>query len=388
MDGHDGGFGDHDHDGHDAYGNADYHGAGQSTWEALSIGYSHQGHNPGHFSGFGIIAHGNHCGGVSGGAAHQAHTHAGRGAQTQPRAERCDVTPIQRSFHGERRMYVAHVVAHGDVDILSHLQRICKKHDVIRLDTYRPSMNGEDRKEQKLADDEPWVPPYDLENQPPAGYYPGATGTTRFVKQVWQVGRRPSLWEQGFVKALRAIRKHDWVKDPVYDPEAKTYFDIGIVTWNYRETGDHDTLITIRIQSQQVWQRYFGAYGYKRLPFQQHQEAAGKIIQELMEALKCAEPNEDQKRNRQFFAFTKPGLENGSIPAPQPDEPPAPTPGPTPAPVDGCPPVPAGEVQGSGVDLDSVVTDPVTATAANAASGATSAAPGPVKVNVVVTVPK
>ncbi len=80
---------------------------------------------------------------------------------------------------------------------------------------------------------------------------------------------------------LRAMRKHEWVNDPVYDPDAKTFVEASIVTWNYKETGDHDTLITFKIASQLVWQRHFSRYGYKKLPFQKHQEAALKIIQEL-----------------------------------------------------------------------------------------------------------
>jgi hypothetical protein len=351
-DGHDAGMGSHSHTGHDAYGNVDFGGSGQATWEALSIGYSHQGDSQGHFSGFGIMAHGNHCGDRPGGASHSSHSHAGGQKQQNPGQERCDVAPEVPNFHGERRMFVAHVVAHGDVNILEHLIRICQKYDVIRLDTFRPSMNGEDRIEYGLADDQPWLPPFDLETSPPAGWYPNATGSTRFIKQVWQVGRRPSLFDKGLTATLRAMRKHEWVRDPAYDPEAKTFFDVGIVTWNYKETGDHDTLITFRIASQLVWQRYFGRYGYKKIPFQKHQEAAVKIIQELLDVLKAAAPSEAQKRNREFYAVTLPGRNAGDADG---ETPPAPQPPNPPAPVDKCPPVPNGEVHGSGADLGAVV---------------------------------
>ncbi len=318
MDGHDGGFADGDHDGgmgshsgHDAYGNPDAGGAGHSSFEALSVGYSHQHANHGYFSGFGIMAHGNHCENGPSGSAHASHSHAG-GNQRNPNPERCDAAPVVPNFHGERRMFVAHVVAHGDVNIVAHLNRICQKYDVIRLDTFRPSMNGEDRTEYSLADDEPWLPPYDVENQPPAGWYPNATGSTRFIKQIWQVGKRPSLFDKGLTATLRAMRKHEWVNDPVYDPGAKTFFEIGLVTWNYKETGDHDTLITFRIASQLVWQRHFGRYGYKKIPFQQHQLAAAKIIQELLDVLKSAVPSETQKRNRVFYGETLPAIEAGN----------------------------------------------------------------------------
>lgn len=346
ADGHDSGMGSHS--GLDAYGNPDAGGAGHSTFEALSVGYSHQHEHHGYFTGFGTMAHGHHCATGPSGSAHASHSHAG--GQQRPKVDRCDAAPVVRNFHGERRMFVAHVVAHGDVNIVDHLTRICKRHDVVRLDTFRPSMNGEDRTEYALADDEPWLPPFDVENQPPAGWYPGATGSTRFVKQIWQVGRRPTIWDKGIAKSLRMMRKHEWVSDPQYDPMAKTFFEIGVVTWNYKETGDHDTLITIRIASQLVWQPYFGRYGYKKIPFQKHQEAAAKIIEELLGVLKAAVPNEAQKRNREFYAVTLPG-QGGGEPEPQP-EPPKPEPEP---PVDKCPPVPAGEVPGSGADLGTVV---------------------------------
>ncbi len=190
---HDAGMGGHSH-GHDAYGNADYSGDGQVTWEALSIGYSHQGDNHGHFSGFGMMAHGNHCGDSRAALLTPRTATPAVSRRTSPIA--AYVAPDVPNFHGERRMFVAHVVAHGDVNIVDHLMRICKKHDVIRLDTFRPSMNGEDRTEYSLADDQPWLPPYDIESSPPAGWYPNATGSTRFIKQVWQVGRRPSVWDR------------------------------------------------------------------------------------------------------------------------------------------------------------------------------------------------
>jgi len=385
MDGNDGAFGDHDghdagmgsHSGHDAYGNPDAGGAGHSTFEALSIGFSHQDHAHGHFSGFGVMAHGQHCQSGPSGSGHDSHSHS-HNQQARSRQERCDVAPEVPNFHGERRMFVAHVVAHGDVDIVAHLPRICKKYDVIRLDTFRPSMNGEDRVEYQLADDQPWLPPFDVENQPPAGWYPGATGSTRFVKQIWQVGRRPSVWDKGLAASLRMMRKHEWVSDPQYDPQAKTFFEVGVVTWNYKETGDHDTLITIRIASQLVWQRYFGRYGYKKIPFQKHQEAAAKILQDLLEILKAAAPSDMQRRNREFFAVTLPGLEKGedappAEPQPQP-QPPQPQP-----PADGCPPVPAGDVPGSGADLGKVIDD---------APAAEPDKSGLQKVDIVVTLPR
>lgn len=381
MDGHDGGGHDHGHDAgmgghhghHDAYGNADHGHGGHSTFEALSVGFSHAGTGHGHFSNFGTLAHGHQCGSSPIGSGHSSHNHAGNQQQKKMDEDRCDVAPAPPTVNGERRLYVAHVVAHGKVNILDELARICKNHDVIRLDTFRPSMNGEDRLEFQLADDEPWVPPYDLKNQPPGGYYPNATGATRFVKQVWQVGRRPSIWDKGVAKSLRMMRKHEWVSDPQYDPNAKTFFDIGVVTWSYKETGDHDTLITIRIASQLVWQRYFGMYGYKKIPFQKHQQAAEKIIQELLDVLVKAVPTENQVRLRNFYAVTLPAIEaEKNQPAPKPDDS---TPKP---PASDCPAVPEGVVPGSGSDVVGVVASPEGESDKRALQ----------KVDVVVTIPR
>lgn len=331
--GHDAGLGGH-HSAHDAYGNVDHAGPGQATWDALSVGYSHgSGHE---YNGFGMVAGGSHCGGAHGGVAHQAHTHAGPQSQTVVlHDDRCDVPPA-RQVNDERRIYVAHVIGHGDVEMTWALNRIAAKYDVIRLDTFRPSVNGEDRLEKELADDEPWLPPYNVLATPPGGWYPGATGTTRLVKQVWQVGKRPSLFQKGLVYALRKMRKHDWVTKPEYDNKAKTTFEVGIVTWNYRETGDHDTLITIRIVSTKVWQPYLGLYGYKKEPFLKHQHAAEHIIAELLEELKKAVPTTEQRQRRLIRT-------NAAMQIP-----------PEPA----CPPVPEGEVAPSGTDLGSVVNEP------------------------------
>jgi hypothetical protein len=361
MDGHDGGGHDFGHDGHDAgmgghfghhdaYGNVDFAGDGQSTWEALSIGYSHQGDSHEHVSSFGTAS--DNCGadGPSG-SAHASHSHAD-GQQLKPNQSGYSRARTAADFNGETRKFVAHVVAHGDVNILDHLVRICKEQDVIRLDTFRPSINGEDRTLYELADGEPWLPPYDVEKRPPPGWYSNATGSTRLVTQIWQVGRRSSVWDRGVARSLHLMRRHEWVRDPQYDPEAKTYFELSVATWNYRETGDHDTLVRIRIVSQLVWQPYFGAYGYKKIPFLKHQQAAAAIIQELLDVLKAAVPSPEQKRNREFYAVTLPGIEfeKSKAASKSTQDPCAPQPN-----SDGCPLVPNGELPASGANLANAI---------------------------------
>ncbi|MCC7531815.1 MAG: hypothetical protein IT342_25150 [Candidatus Melainabacteria bacterium] len=385
MDGHDGGGHDFGHDGHDAgmgghfghhdaYGNVDFSGDGQSTWEALSIGYSHQGDSHDHSSSFGTMA--DNCGADGpNGSAHASHSHAGN-QQQKPNENGYYRARTAADFNGETRKFVAHVVAHGDVNILDHLVRICQKLDVIRLDTFRPSINGEDRTLYELADGEPWLPPYDIEKRPPAGWYPNATGSTRLVTQIWQVGRRCSIWDRGIARSLRMMRRHEWVSDPEYDPDAKTFFEIGVATWNYRETGDHDTLVSIRINSQLVWQPYFGAYGYKKIPFHKHQQAASAIIQELLDVLKAAVPSPEQKRNREFYAVTLPGIEaeksKAASESPQNSSPAQPF-------SHGCPPVTDSEVATSGADLVNAI----------AAVSADHTEETPLKmVDIVVTIPR
>lgn len=345
-----GGHGFGGHSSHDAYGNQDHAGSGQATWDAIAIGHSHSD-AAGHW-GSGSV----HCGNSQSGAAHEYHSHAegGRGhAQHDP--ARCDVPPAFASGT-ERRMYAAHVVGHGWVDLLNEFARIAHQYDVIRIDPYRPSMSSDDNTIAELADDEPWNPPYNPDKTPTPGWYPGATGTTRIIRQVWQVGKRDGLFDQGLVYALRKLRKHEWYKDPVYDKDAKTYLEVGVVIWHYKETADYETLVTVRIVSTKIWHPILGVYGYKKTPFLEHQKAAEEIIKEVLEVLKKAEPSEASRilrRDRMSADHKSP-----THPKPGPTPGPTPNPGPTPdppAPHPNCPVVGDADVAGSGVDLSGML---------------------------------
>lgn len=322
MDGDGGydGFGDGfgGHDSHDAYGNPDFDGPGEQSYEALAIAFDHSqngGDGDGSFdndaavaASFGHFSHadlGHAYHGDDDGAGHVSHALRTGAAHS---ANGGDGT--------ERRLYVLKVVGHSWVSIHSELERIVGKYDVIPVEPFRRPMDSSDVTVDELADNDPFTFPYQVEDNPPGGWYPGATGTTRLIRQVWQVGKRKKQIDRVLAFGLKKLNRHEWCAKPQYDKDGKTYLDMSVASWHYGETNDHTTLVVIRIVSTAIWSARAGRYGYKVEPFLEHQAAAEAIMQDLLAVLKAAVPSESSRSLRQFWTGT--GGDSGDIPAGEP----------------------------------------------------------------------
>jgi hypothetical protein len=248
---------------HSHHGGGDSHG-GHATHEALFVAYSHGG---GHS---GVHSFGHHA---SNAHPHNMQVvHLGMGRQDTKGASDSD---CDQEHPGEIRTFVVHVAHHGQPAILSELKRITQRHDLLRIDLFRPNFDPVDVLKYELADWSAFSEPYQHVNMP-EGFYPGATGRTRIIRQYWQVGKRPRLF------ALKT--------PPVFDKDASTFIELSVIEWRYDFTGDYETKLILTIGSLPVWDEVAGAWGYKRTPFERHQRAALKICNHIFNYLSGLAP--------------------------------------------------------------------------------------------------
>ncbi len=252
--------GGHGHGGH--HGNDSAHG-GHATHEALMLAFSH-----GQSSHLSVV--GSH---VSGAHAHSMQmVHLGLGRQDTKVGEQGK----DESDPGEIRTFVVHVSNHGQAAINGVIQSVARQCDMLRIDQMRPNYDSADIMKYEIADWTAFSEPYQHVNMP-EGFYPGATGHTRILRQYWQVGKRPSLWAPKTA--------------PVFDKLAMTFIEVTSITWRYFETGDYETKFILTVGSLPVWDETVGAWGYKREPFERHQRAAKKLCEKIFEYLANLEPS-------------------------------------------------------------------------------------------------
>ncbi len=247
-----------DHSGGDLHG-------GHATHEALLVAFSHGGHSEGVLHDFGHHASTAHP--------HSMQVvHLGLGRQDTKGAE----TKEDAEHPGEIRNFVVHVSSHGQSAICTEIEQITRKLGMVRIE-FRPNFDPVDVLKYELAD---WTAsePYQHINMP-EGFYPGATGRTRIMRQYWQVGKRPRMFNTL----------------PVFDKSASTYIEISIVQWRYDYPGDYETKLVLSVGSLPVWDEAAGAWGFKRVPFEQHQRAAVKVCKHIFDYLSGLDPSPASK---------------------------------------------------------------------------------------------
>lgn len=279
SDGHGGDHGSHDGIGHGigaghshgilhGGGGHDAHG-GHATHEALLVAFSHgEGHSSG-VHGFGHHASHAHPHSM------QA-VHLGMGRQDTKGADSED----NAEHPGAIRTFVVHVANHGQAAIMTEIEKIARRHDMLRIDLFRPNFDPVDVLKHQIADWSAFTEPYKGVNMP-EGYWPGAQGYTRIIRQYWQVGKRPRMI------ALRT--------PPKFDNKASTVIEIAVVQWMYSFTGDFETKLVLNIGSMPVWDEVAGAWGYKKTPFDLHQRAAIKMCERIVEYLAGIKPTPASK---------------------------------------------------------------------------------------------
>ncbi len=196
------------------------------------------------------------------------------------------------------RGFIISISRHGELDIMSEFRKLALRFDLIPLDRIRPSLEMVDKTKFKILDRKAWQQAQAEENhqiktvasqehERPLGWYPNAKGTTRLRRQHWQVGKRPH--ELGIFGT------------PQFDPLAHTYFEIESTDRAYYEACDYATDFEIRIVSLLELDNVTGQWGFRRDPFDLHQQVAIKIYHLLLLLLLNTRPSEVGVRMRQMI---------------------------------------------------------------------------------------
>lgn len=309
-DGGHGGFGVSDLDVGHGHGHGFGHGqdgghnhGGHVTHEALMVAHSHcDPHGwSGSFSHVSVE--------VNGGAVHDGvpvAVYGGKGPAQDPETEREFREKVRAALSDpNRRFYGAHVVGHGSIDVPALFSKVATKLGMLRICTVIGNFVPLNDNKYNLTDWDggislaPITPemaltltPRDVERRlgcrVPAGYYDGATGTTRVWRQYWQLGKRDSLLP--------------WRRQRGYDRNQSTYIEVRVITWFYGEALDYETRLEMRIISLPIWKTRpglrTGDWWYRETPWRNHQKACDKILTDLFTELKKTSPSELAKIRR------------------------------------------------------------------------------------------
>lgn len=178
-----------------------------------------------------------------------------------------------------RRFFGVHVASHGFIDLMREFAKIAQAVGCHRIDDVMPNFGSSNTVEPDLADWNRWVPPY-TRKIVPLGWYPGATGTTRVQRQVWQL------------KKPRTFLRPDPEPYRLYDRFANTLLEVMIVTWFYSETLEYETRFQVVVKSLPEWCDPLASWTNRRRSFSKHQAAARTIAEQVLERLKAAPPTE------------------------------------------------------------------------------------------------
>ncbi len=177
-----------------------------------------------------------------------------------------------------RQFFGVHVVNHGPIDLQTRFKALAKDHRLVRIDTVTPNFFGADDTQTQLADWDNWSPPY-TRRRLPTGHYPSATGRTHVWKQYWQLEPRRWFW-QSKPKGV-----------PRYQRLDRTVLEVMVVQWYYREAGDFETRLHIKVVAYPILDRQTMRWGYLKEPFARHQAVARKLAELLLGCLKEAKPH-------------------------------------------------------------------------------------------------
>lgn len=261
------GFAGHHHQDYDGPG-------GDITAQALFV--AHGSHGPGHFS--------FDCPGAHTDYVHSDHVSSGA-MDRHGTSFNFDSIPTVYDDGTVVRGYGVHVARHAQVPFMSQFIEVAQSLGLIPLDL-RPSLEPYSRLVYQILALDAWDHfdeldggiKRDIERFGPRpvslGFYPGATGHTVLFRQNWQIGKRAGLFSQ-----------------PSYDSSAHTYLELSLTQWSYIESGDFETLMQLRVISQQEWDPTQGTWTYLRMPFEAHQNAAIQLYKKMMQFLAEAEPN-------------------------------------------------------------------------------------------------
>ena len=176
-----------------------------------------------------------------------------------------------------RRLYGAHVVSHGWLDLPRIVTELGTHLGAIRVCGTTGNFNPDRHRPQRAHRLVQIYRTFLSHGVPPAGWYTKATGVTHIWRQYWQVGPKRRWWKRQ-------------VKRPIFDRSKSTYLEINIVTWFYAAIGDYETRLDIKVVSLPVLDQYDKRWGVRENQLNLHQELAQNLTDGVFAELKNAHP--------------------------------------------------------------------------------------------------
>lgn len=184
-----------------------------------------------------------------------------------------------------RRFYGAHVLCHKFIDVEDLFRSIATEMGCVRIDLVTPNFNGTDRIVEDITDWNRWSEPY-TRKKVPGGWYEGAEGTTRIVRQYWQLKKR--WWDKE--------------RDRRFDRFCGMVLEVVAITWFYAEPNDYETRFQVLVKTFPAFDSGVDDYGIKKAPFKRYQPKAKALAQKVADELVKAKPQVDSVQKRKEIA--------------------------------------------------------------------------------------
>ena len=184
----------------------------------------------------------------------------------------------QLKNHPKRTFYGTHVAGHGYFNVIDHFANLAEELGCNRIDQVYPNFNAMDQTIPELADWSKWSPPF-TRRKVPNGWYQDACGSTRLVRQYWQIAKP----------------NHFFNRDPHperrFDLEAGMVFEVTAVTWHFKEPDDFETRFQIVIHTYPEWIAGAGGWGIRKQPLKRYQAKAQQLIDALALLVQAQRPD-------------------------------------------------------------------------------------------------
>jgi hypothetical protein len=280
------GHSQHGHHGGGHHGGINHN--GKVTVEALMVAYSHSaapsfsnfGHVNANVSSQGMADHGSLGGWSTGDGIDHDKSFLKSNEAFLKAVEEAKNDPL-------RRIYGAHVVSHGYLDLPRIFTELGTKLGAIRVCGTTGNFNPTDVSLNDITDWSKFTPPYSR-RRPPAGWYAKAPGVTHIWRQYWQVA--PESFFGGLWNRPKGR--------PIYDRSQSTYLEVNIVTWYFAAIGDYETRVDIKVVSLPVLDQADKRWAVRGTPLKRHQCVAEGLIDGLVGAMIFAEPTDWAKERR------------------------------------------------------------------------------------------
>lgn len=171
-------------------------------------------------------------------------------------------------------MVVVHVMNHGDAPLFEVFSAAANDVGLMRVASILVGQKAlEVQRSFSILPTSAWSGA--AKGKMPRGYVDGACGSTTMFRQYFQIPKR----EWGFFST------------PVYDKEASVYLDVSGMSWHYRDFGDYESQLIVRVVPMTQLDARSKCWCIKPAPVSAHRKAAHKVGKAVHTRLGCYRPS-------------------------------------------------------------------------------------------------